>query len=363
VQCKGTDSERNTWKMEEDEDGNAPASCRKPPKLTRSLSQRYGIPNLRDLHEAGHMLKEGKLFRASQVFDGGKLKRLGIQTIIDLRTPDMACRSMYRKAKSYLRLPLRVVPETAIAPERRAAPHSCSECARRLQTNVVHANLITGYIGLSIFWKMPRSTKASLVRSFFAREGPSALMARDVANKEKFGFYALYVMILENSRRGIAKCMRVFLFEENFPVLVHCVHGKDRTGIIIALLLLLCGVDRKTVEEDYVVSEEQLLLSKEAKELNMAEHLQQDVVMAAPLEVISDTIDYIDRVYGGANEYLKTAGLTHLELSTIRINLRKKIDGRDFLERMQGHLMNEGLPVSASLNWDAVDSPHKMMES
>jgi len=336
--------------MEEGECAQGPDVCERPPLLTRTLSRKYGIPNLRDLHEAGHMLREGRLFRASQVFNGGKLKRLGIKTIIDLRTPDMACRSAYQKVKSYLRLPLSLVPETVINPDRRAAPHSCPECTGRLEASVVHANLITGYIGLSIFWKLPRSTKARVFRSFFAREGPSALMARDVANKEKFGFYALYVLILENSKRGVAKCMRVFLFEENFPVLVHCVHGKDRTGIIIALLLLLCGVDRKTVEKDYVVSEELLQQSKDAKELLMAEHLQQDVVMAAPFEVISDTIDYIERVYGGANEYLKSTGLTHMELSTIRINLRKRIDAKDVLEKMQGHLMNEEPLVSARLN-------------
>ena len=30
--------------------------------------------------------------------------------------------------------------------------------------------------------------------------------------------------------------------EENFPVVIHCTHGKDRTGVIVMLLLLLCNV-------------------------------------------------------------------------------------------------------------------------
>lgn len=32
------------------------------------------------------------------------------------------------------------------------------------------------------------------------------------------------------------------MIEENFPVMIHCTHGKDRTGVIIMLLLLLCNV-------------------------------------------------------------------------------------------------------------------------
>ncbi len=32
------------------------------------------------------------------------------------------------------------------------------------------------------------------------------------------------------------------MIEENFPVVIHCTHGKDRTGVIIMLLLLLCNV-------------------------------------------------------------------------------------------------------------------------
>ena len=36
--------------------------------------------------------------------------------------------------------------------------------------------------------------------------------------------------------------MRILMMEENFPVVIHCTHGKDRTGVIIMLLLLLCNV-------------------------------------------------------------------------------------------------------------------------
>lgn len=48
------------------------------------------------------------------------------------------------------------------------------------------------------------------------------------------------------------------LFEDKalkYPVLVHCLSGKDRTGIVIAALLLICGIDRETITEEYLLSE------------------------------------------------------------------------------------------------------------
>ena len=44
----------------------------------------------------------------------------------------------------------------------------------------------------------------------------------------------------------------------NSNVLFFCNAGKDRTGVVSALLLLRMGVDRKTIMEDYVASAENL---------------------------------------------------------------------------------------------------------
>jgi protein-tyrosine phosphatase len=43
-------------------------------------------------------------------------------------------------------------------------------------------------------------------------------------------------------------------FPENLPLIYHCWAGKDRTGVMTALLLTLLGVDRQTVIDDYMLS-------------------------------------------------------------------------------------------------------------
>ena len=55
------------------------------------------------------------------------------------------------------------------------------------------------------------------------------------------------------------------------PVLVHCAAGKDRTGIAVALVLRLLGVDRDVVLADYILTEQ----ASEAidRRLNRDEHM------------------------------------------------------------------------------------------
>ena len=50
----------------------------------------------------------------------------------------------------------------------------------------------------------------------------------------------------------------VKLFEDpmlKYPVFIHCLSGKDRTGIVVAALLLTAGIDRQTILEEYLLSE------------------------------------------------------------------------------------------------------------
>jgi hypothetical protein len=46
--------------------------------------------------------------------------------------------------------------------------------------------------------------------------------------------------------------MRVFAKDGSYPTLVHCAHGKDRTGVIIMLLLLVCDTPHEAIVQDYV---------------------------------------------------------------------------------------------------------------
>lgn len=53
---------------------------------------------------------------------------------------------------------------------------------------------------------------------------------------------------------AVARIMRVFAREENYPVVVHCAEGADRTGLVTFLLNALCGVGEVDLVCDYELS-------------------------------------------------------------------------------------------------------------
>ena len=64
-----------------------------------------------------------------------------------------------------------------------------------------------------------------------------------------------YVQILEYTKGEVVDILRVVSDDGNVPVLIHCAHGKDRTGLVIAVILSCLGVDDDVIAEDYAKSE------------------------------------------------------------------------------------------------------------
>ncbi|MGK7936512.1 MAG: tyrosine-protein phosphatase [Xenococcaceae cyanobacterium] len=105
-------------------------------------------------------------------------------------------------------------------------------------------------------------------------------------------------------------------------VVIHCAAGKDRTGIIIALLLAIAQVPVKTIAQDYQLSDRYLTsfyanIQEEAIKKGFAH------MLLSPAEVIMDTFSYLDEHYGGVNGYLQTIGINQEQikrLQTILVN-------------------------------------------
>ena len=68
------------------------------------------------------------------------------------------------------------------------------------------------------------------------------VMVEAVADPQEYGYAKLYALLLGNCQKQLATALRVFTHPDNFPLLVNCVQGKDRTGLIAMLVLMLCGV-------------------------------------------------------------------------------------------------------------------------
>ncbi|RKO88604.1 tyrosine phosphatase family-domain-containing protein [Blyttiomyces helicus] len=105
----------------------------------------------------------------------------------------------------------------------------------------------------------PDLTSSSILRvaaTVFGNEdySPAALAKRlKLYAGDAEGFAEAYMAILAAGRAAFAGIVRSLT--ENGPALViHCTAGKDRTGVVVALLLKLCGVDDDLVVRDYAVT-------------------------------------------------------------------------------------------------------------
>ncbi|MEV8638324.1 tyrosine-protein phosphatase [Streptosporangium sp. NPDC051023] len=63
-----------------------------------------------------------------------------------------------------------------------------------------------------------------------------------------------YHEVAEDGRVEIRDALEVIAEEDNAPVVVHCAAGKDRTGVLTALVLRLLGVSEEDVIADYALT-------------------------------------------------------------------------------------------------------------
>ena len=57
-------------------------------------------------------------------------------------------------------------------------------------------------------------------------------------------------------RKWLNQIIAIFQEETTaFPVLIHCLSGKDRTGIVVASLLLILEIEREVIIEEYLLSD------------------------------------------------------------------------------------------------------------
>ena len=118
---------------------------------------------------------------------------------------------------------------------------------------------------------------------------------------------------------------------DHHPVLIHCTAGKDRTGIITALVLSVLGVDRGMIEADYVLTNRDRKRQVDFVEQTegLPDGITRDELLhstGVPEDAISIFLDGLEREHGGPLEYLRRIGIDDAMQSAIRNALLEPAD-------------------------------------
>jgi protein-tyrosine phosphatase len=149
----------------------------------------------------------------------------------------------------------------------------------------------------------------------------AAAAAPDVAASTR----DVYLIFLERFKANVARAVRAVVDAPEGGIVIHCVGGKDRTGLLSAFLLQLAGVDDATIAADYALSEERLLPRHEgwfAAAENEAELERLRRIAQTPASSMAGVFEELERRYGGVEGYLRHSGVSEDELERARARLR-----------------------------------------
>ncbi|CEI81018.1 Tyrosine-protein phosphatase precursor [Oceanobacillus oncorhynchi] len=130
----------------------------------------------------------------------------------------------------------------------------------------------------------------------------------------------MYILMLETSKPKFKQIMDIFLENKGNPVLFHCRVGKDRTGVLAAILLDLAGVPRDIIVKDYALTGEYKKITDE--ELHHRPPLmsrnQFKAMLSCEPAYMEAFLDYLYKEYGSAADFLKVIGLREEEITDLR---------------------------------------------
>jgi protein-tyrosine phosphatase len=108
-------------------------------------------------------------------------------------------------------------------------------------------------------------------------------------------------------------------------LLINCTAGKDRTGIVVALLLLALGVDEETVVADYALTEEVaapfFARARAAAVARGSDPAAMGELFSSPPSAMRETVDCLNSRHGGIGGFLAKIGVDATERRRVAARL------------------------------------------
>jgi hypothetical protein len=130
-----------------------------------------------------------------------------------------------------------------------------------------------------------------------------------------------YQWLIHNSGPRVADAVNAIADANGSAVVFHCSAGKDRTGLLAAMVLEVLGVDAETIIDDYLLTNqavEGILRRIQAMQPHASPTTQSLAAQPLAFHGFQNTLH---REYGGAESYLRRHGVSGESLERLRGNL------------------------------------------
>ena len=133
-----------------------------------------------------------------------------------------------------------------------------------------------------------------------------------------------YLQMSEQGRADIAEALSLIAEADNAPTVVHCMVGKDRTGIISALTLSLLGVSDDDVADEYALSTEGFVRLVEWERRTFGD--QAPVHKPSARSSMLHYLAGLRERHGSIRGYARDAGLSDAQIAALADHLLEPAD-------------------------------------
>ena len=294
------------------------------PNESQDKPQFNNLLNFRDVGAhinailGSNVLKTGRLFRSARPDECSQsdreklINKYKIKTILDLRSKTEHVNAAKKRS------------EVALVSQSAAVP-SWDEA---LQQKVQIPGIRYAYINLNgkgferhLIWQLKYTSLARMVWLMalgYRTEGISVL-GRELMQPR--GLIGLGIDTLDYSGPEVKEVFDLLSDPNAWPVLVHCTQGKDRTGIVVLLVLLLCKVNLDAIKQDYILSEPELDPEKATRMEEISSIGLDESFAGCPPDFCEKVLQHLDSRYGGVECYLDKIGVDDIQRDRVRSTL------------------------------------------
>ncbi|KAH7152496.1 protein-tyrosine phosphatase-like protein [Dactylonectria estremocensis] len=286
-----------------------------------SSTEFENVPNFRDVGKTindflgERRIREGVFYRSARPDDATFADRdqikdgLGIKTIIDLRTKTEHI-NRAKKREQQANDPSFVKLNAALAE------------SIYISGIDYHEIKITGR-PLEWFWLSLLGWWDFMRFLFLFLSGYRMEAVRVIGTKVMLprGLVGLGLDTIDNSPLEIRETLALYTNRAALPSVVHCTQGKDRTGLVCALVLMILSVPVPAIEHDYGLTDEALLAEREERIAETRQIGLTEEWVSTAKDMIVRIEQHLNDKYGGLDKYLDGVGFGAGDRAMVRETL------------------------------------------